>query len=250
MTTRWHKNWLRLSQVSWDEVRTRSGQEFSKRLDLIAYKAGYDFNRRIPLSVTPGGKFFFDAEEVPGRIALLQKSLPQEVGLILSEADAICEHRFNLLGYTDIEYGKEIDWHLDPVHRKRAPLKPWYTINFLDFNQVGDHKVIWELNRHQHLVTLAKAWRITHEARYVTELVKQWYGWQESNPYPMGINWGSALEVAFRSLSWLWVANLLGESAQVPGEFRGNLISGMAGRALARHRLEHRPAGGAAASTQ
>jgi hypothetical protein len=43
-----------------------------------------------------------------------------------------------------------IDWHLDPVHGKRAPLDPWFKIPFLDFAVVGDHKVIWELNRHQH----------------------------------------------------------------------------------------------------
>jgi hypothetical protein len=41
------------------------------------------------------------------------------------------------------------------VHGKRAPLNPWFKIPFLDFAVVGDHKVTWELNRHQHLVTLA-----------------------------------------------------------------------------------------------
>ncbi len=37
--------------------------------------------------------------------------------------------------------GNEIDWHLDPVHGKRAPLDPWFKIPFLDFAVVGDHKV-------------------------------------------------------------------------------------------------------------
>ena len=58
--------------------------------------------------------------------------------------------------FKDID-SKDIDWHLDPVHGKRAPLDPWFKIPFLDFAVVGDHKVTWELNRHQHLVTLAKA---------------------------------------------------------------------------------------------
>src|SRR5438445_6890766 len=88
VTTKWHKTWRRLSRMSWEEVRTRAGQEMSKRVDLIAYKAGYDFTRSsLPVTSMPGGKFFFDADEVPGRIALLQEFLPQEVGLILSEAD-------------------------------------------------------------------------------------------------------------------------------------------------------------------
>jgi len=237
VTTNWRKTWGRLSHMGWEEVHTRAGQEVSKRLDLIAYKAGHDFTRpRFPGGGTPGGRFFFDHEEVSGRVRLLQKFLPHEVELILSEAGAICQHRFNLLGYTDLDYGREVDWHLDAVHGKRAPLKPWHSINFLDFNQVGDHKVIWELNRHQHLVTLAKAWRIGNESRFVAELVKQWYGWQRSNPYPMGINWGSALEVGFRSLSWLWIANLLDESV-VPSDFRHDIVSALAlnGRYIERY---------------
>jgi hypothetical protein len=114
------------------------------------------------------------------------------------------------------------------VHGRRAPLKPWFKINFLDFNEVGDHKVIWELNRHQHLVTLAKAWRFTGREAYATELVKQWHSWQRANTYPLGINWSSSLEVAFRSLSWLWVERLLADCTAVDSGFRAGLLRGLA----------------------
>ena len=82
----------------------------------------------------------------------------------LPQAEKICRHRFDLLGYKDLDFGSPIDWHFDPVHHKRSPRKPWYQIPFLDFDQVGDHKIVWELNRHQHLVTLAEAWRL-HQRR-------------------------------------------------------------------------------------
>ena len=36
----------------------------------------------------------------------------------------------------------------------------------------------------------------------------------KANPYPLGINWGSSLEVAFRSLSWIWVDHLLAETSE------------------------------------
>ena len=68
---------------------------------------------------------------------------------------------FDLLGYEAVDYGAEIDWHCDRVHGKRAPRKPWFQMNYLDFAEVGDSKVTWELNRHQHLVTLAKAYRLS-----------------------------------------------------------------------------------------
>ena len=112
--------------------------------------------------------------------------------------------RFDLLGYKDLDFGDPIDWHFDPVHHKRSPRLPWYQIPFLDFNQVGDHKVIWELNRHQHLVALA-------QTGYRDEVIAQWTHWQAENPYPIGINWASTLEVAFRALSWLWVRSVLGD---------------------------------------
>jgi hypothetical protein len=122
----------------------------------------------------------------------------------LAAAEKICQHRFDLLGYKDLDFGSPIDWHLDPVHHKRAPRIPWYQIPFLDFARIGDHKIIWELNRHQHLVTLA-------QAGFRDEILAQWTHWQSENPYPIGINWASSLEVAFRALSWLWVRHLIGD---------------------------------------
>lgn len=122
----------------------------------------------------------------------------------LDDAERICQHRFDLLGYKGLDFGTPIDWHFDPVHQKRAPRKPWHQIPFLDFNTVGDHKIIWELSRHQHMVTLA-------QAGFRDEILAQWTHWQSENPYPIGINWASSLEVAFRSLSWLWVRHFIGD---------------------------------------
>ena len=130
---------------------------------------------------------------------------------LVQQAERICWHRFDLLGYEGLDFGFPIDWHLDPVHHKQAPRVPWREIPFLDFERVGDHKIIWELNRHQHLVTLAEAWHHTKEDRFAEEIRSQWQDWQKENPYPIGINWASSLEVAFRALSWLWVCRLLGD---------------------------------------
>src|ERR1017187_9796693 len=50
-----------------------------------------------------------------------------------SDRNEICQHRFRLLGYETLDYGPEIDWHLDRVHDKRAPLEPWCKVPFLEF---------------------------------------------------------------------------------------------------------------------
>jgi hypothetical protein len=224
--------------MSWEELHTRVGQEVSKRLDVALSRTGMQPGRNgLGRQRTSGGKFFFSADDLPVLTRTLQEHLHPEMENILREADEICGHRFRLLGYAGLDYGTEIDWHLDAVHGKRAPLKPWFKIDFLDFAEVGDHKVTWELNRHQHLVTLAKAWRLTKQEKYVTELMRQWYSWQRANPYPLGINWGSSLEVAFRSFSWLWVRHLLADCPAFSTEFEADLLHGLAlnGRHIERY---------------
>ncbi len=101
---------------------------------------------------------------------------------------------------------------------------------------VGDHKITWELNRHQHLVTLAKAQLLSGDKKYTRELMAQWRSWIKANPYPLGINWGSTLEVAFRSLSWIWVDQLLAGAGEY-AEFRTELLPALAfhGRYIERY---------------
>jgi Heparinase II/III-like protein/Heparinase II/III N-terminus len=224
----WLEKWSRIKRLTWDEVHTRVRQELGKRLDATLPQRTF---RRAPIDgVETGrcGNFFFTQTDLPERVRLLRECLPADVDATLSEADEISRHRFRLLGYVDLDYGAEIDWHLDAVHGKRSPLKPWHKINFFNFAELGDHKVTWELNRHQHLVTLAKAWLLTHDSRYSNELISQWYSWQRANPYPLGINWVSSLEVAFRSLSWIWVSQLLADCPESNAQFNADLLRGLA----------------------
>jgi Heparinase II/III-like protein/Heparinase II/III N-terminus len=224
--------------MSWGEFRARVAQEFGKRAEYAGYRVGLlRAEPELPRNVLGDGNFFFSPADLPFRVALINEHLPEALAETIVEADEILQHRFRLLGYRDLDYGGEIDWHLDAVHGKRAPLKPWYKIRFLDFGEVGDHKVTWELNRHQHLVTLARAWAFTNKTEYAQEIERQFYSWQATNPYPMGINWGSSLEVAFRSLSWLWVRNILAGSPVLSTSFDRDLVRGLArnGRYIKRY---------------
>ena len=233
MASGWQNKLARLSRTNWEEVRVRVGQELHKRRDLLMHRMGRP-NGSIPLRADGAarpGQFFFSGGEVSERAELVRLYLPEEAVGILREADEICEHRFRLLGYENLDFsrnrGQDIDWHLDPVHGKRAPLDPWFKIPFLDFAVAGDHKITWELNRHQHMVTLAKARLLSGDGKYTRELIAQWRSWIKANPYPLGINWGSTLEVAFRSLSWTWVDHLLAETAEC-AEFRAEMAPALA----------------------
>jgi len=134
---------------------------------------------------------------------------------IVASAGRILEHRFPILGL-EIAAGKEIHWRRDYVNGKETGRAYFRRIPYLDVARAGDHKVIWELNRHQHLVLLAQAWRLTGRAEFPAEIARQLDSWMNANPFQRGINWTSALEVAFRALSWIWILELAGETIDPP----------------------------------
>jgi hypothetical protein len=218
----------RLSAMGWDELRTRAVQEINKGVD-VAFSFLGDRGHAAPKtrSSKAVGCFVFTPDELPQIVTLLSKRLPDEAENIVAEADSICLHRFNLLGHKSIDYGARIDWHLDAVHQKKAPRKPWFKVNEMNFAEVGDPKVIWELNRHQHLVTLAKAFCLTQENRFAVEAFDQWYHWRRENPYPIGINWASSLEIALRSMAWLWMSRLLASCPATPERFQNDLYAAL-----------------------
>ncbi len=139
-------------------------------------------------------------------------------------AEQILAHRFPLLGY-EIPTGPKIDWRRDYSSGKSSGVDYFRWMPYLDFQQVGDHKVIWELNRHQHLVLLAQAWRLTGRPEFWREIEVELESWWGANPYGYGINWASALEVAFRALSWIWIFHLAGEA--MPDAFRGRFLDSL-----------------------
>jgi hypothetical protein len=131
-------------------------------------------------------------------------------------AEEILHHRFRLLGVT-IDTGPDIDWRRDYLHGITTGTPYFRRSPYLDFALAGDHKIIWELNRHQHLVLLAQAYLLSGRREFLDEVFSQLESWMDANPFLRGINWASALEVAFRALSWMWLWHMVG------GEMRGPL---------------------------
>lgn len=222
----------RLGQMQRDEILTRIWQALQKRTDGTFSCVGIDFasdQRERPSSVS--SNLFFAAESVDSILGLICQRLPGRVEQIIQEANCICRHQFDLLGHVALNYSSHkngsIDWYRDAVHGKQAPRKAFYRMRYLDFDECGDSKVIWEINRHQHFVTLAKAYRLTREQRYLDEILREKRHWTSENSYPVGINWTSSLEVAFRSLSWLWAYHLICGSSGISG-LRSEWLQGLA----------------------
>lgn len=151
---------------------------------------------------------------------LASEQLPDARRAVLDAASKSLDGRFDLLGYRDLDFGAPIDFHLDPVSGTRSPLAHWSTIDPLDRARVGDHKVVWELNRHQWLVHWAEAYAFTRQERYAERTVAVLERWLRHNPAGVGVNWASSLELAMRLIAWCWVLVLLRESTALsPASF-------------------------------
>lgn len=213
-------NLQRLRRMDLGEIAVRSRMEASKWLD----RMGPSAPRRSPLwSGTASGpwreafregsprRFFAGAvdERTP---ALLARRVPEAVRDVLAGAEQAVTSRFDLLGYRALSFGDPVDWHLDPVSRRRAPLAHWSRLDPLDTAAVGDNKVVWELNRHQWLVALGQAYHTTRDETYADAFAAQVGAWLEANPRGHGINWTSSLEVALRLVAWCWALVLLRRS--------------------------------------
>ncbi len=144
----------------------------------------------------------------PAILQLRMRGTP-EAAEIARLAAVIRSRQLPLLGIT-INTGTETHWRRDYVSGRETPPDYFRLIPYLDFKRAGDHKVIWELNRHQHLLLLAQDVLLHDDAASLAMLERELRGWLEQNSYQCGINWASALEVAFRALSWMWIAHLVG----------------------------------------
>ena len=158
-------------------------------------------------------------------ITAICRLFPGEYRHIQEDADALLTGRFDLLGYDGLSFGTPIDWQLDPIRSRRAPLVHWSQIDPLDCSVVGDSKIAWELNRHQWLVRLAQAFAITRDHRYAAAAVEAITRWIDVNPVGRGINWASSLEVAFRLIAWTWTLALLRDSGAVSPAFTTRLLA-------------------------
>jgi hypothetical protein len=148
--------------------------------------------------------FFEGCSDPDATVQEWRRRWPAAAARTVEQADRIVSGRFDLLGYTDLWFGDPIDWHYDPISGKRAPIVHWSRIDHLDPDAVGDHKVIWELNRHQHLAALGRAYWYTRNERYSQAFARHLLHWMAQNPPKVGINWVSSLEIALRTISWLW----------------------------------------------
>jgi heparinase II/III-like protein len=225
----------RLRQMTLVEMAIRGQQEVRKLIERFGPSQKYGdpvavLRRHAPGLANPISALGFLRETAPRRffagladprtVDALRHRMPDHCHDIVSVAtDTIATRRLDLLGYRMLSLNDPIDWHRDLVSNTRAPLVHWSAIDALDVDEVGDSKVVWELNRHQWVVRLAQAWVLTRDERYAQACMSTIDSWLEANPPGLGINWASSLEVSYRLIAWCWVLLLLRNCPELTGEW-------------------------------
>ena len=82
----------------------------------------------------------------------------------------------------------------------------------------SDVRVLWELNRLGHLITLGRAYALTREEEFAAEFFAQLESWHEQNPLGRGANWSCAMEVALRAMNLLAAFSLFRSSTHLNEE--------------------------------
>jgi Heparinase II/III-like protein/Heparinase II/III N-terminus len=133
------------------------------------------------------------------------------VAALVAEAREVCAHRWPLLGFGTFEFGAEVDWLREPVSGARWPLRFHGDVPLVR-GDGSDVRVLWELNRLGHLLTLARACAVAGDENFAEEFFAQVEGWRAQNPAGFGPNWACAMEVALRAMNLVACFQLLRRS--------------------------------------
>lgn len=137
---------------------------------------------------------------------------------VVEAADRILTGRLPAFGWTEIETGPDPDWHRDPGSGRAWPLDYWAEMDVRSDEGLGDPRYVWEVNRHHHLVTLARAHVITRDDIYASAVWRHIRSWIKDNPPLWGVNWASPLEVGIRLISWALALDLVGAEGAAEGD--------------------------------
>ena len=215
-------NFQKLKTASLHELRVRAAQRvaaFSERRgwsDLVKLPSDDTFDVLFASRSEPA--FFASFKNLEQTVTEFKSRWPETAQRLIDKADRICNGKFDLLGFKNLDFGNPIDWHFEPLSGKRIPLEHWSKLDFLNVGLAGDKKITWELNRHQYFMTLGQAYLLTGDERYARVFAAHLDSWMDANPPKLGINWASSLEVAFRSMSWLWAFHFFKSSPSLSTE--------------------------------
>jgi hypothetical protein len=108
----------------------------------------------------------------------------------------------------EFDYTRYINWHLDISSNKTFPRIYSKDIN-IRTEKYGSAKFVWEINRMLFLPWICLNYKISGNIKYLKLFQNIIKSWAEQNPYLLGINWNSNIEINIRLINWAFCWEIL-----------------------------------------
>ncbi len=230
---RWYK--YRLQAMSFTEIPYRIWKKIFFKISKSKYiknQKYLDDDRYFPQAYRQflprvNKMFYFDYLD-ENFINVYNEIFPDGAAETLKTAGEICDGKLNVLGLGKVDFGRDINWHSGILTQNSWPREYSPEINFRQRDDIGDVRLTWEINRHHHFVILAKAYFLSRDEKYLDCLIHQFNHWIKENPILKGVNWSSAMELAIRVNSWIWVYSFIDRFEDKKAEsLKKNLLTGI-----------------------
>jgi uncharacterized heparinase superfamily protein len=147
---------------------------------------------------------------------------------LIDRAERIAEHRLDIFDLKDKYLAERINWNHDYKRMQDTPLTFSPALDYRDVETAGDCKFVWEPNRHHQLVVLGRAYRASGNIRYANAVAELLDSWLKQNPYGVGMNWRSGLELGIRLINWVWALYLIKDSGAIDDDLQLRLLDSIA----------------------
>ncbi|MBN1805945.1 MAG: alginate lyase family protein [Sedimentisphaerales bacterium] len=148
----------------------------------------------------------------------------QQHDSLLARAERIAEHRFDFFDQKDKYLGDTINWNHDYKRGHDTPMTYCSSMDYWNVEKNGDCKFVWQTNRHHQLVVLGRAWRLSGDIKFAEAVAEQLDSWLKQNPYGVGMNWCSGVELGIRLINWVWALDLIKESKVINGQLQNRIL--------------------------
>ncbi|MCK4741472.1 MAG: alginate lyase family protein [Anaerolineales bacterium] len=147
--------------------------------------------------------FFF--QDVKRLGISLKEILGEDGEALVAEADSVLSGRYRLFGQPEIALGNPPNWGTFALTSSSGEMavvgldRHWTEYGLNELPQ--DVKLLWEISRFGWAYSLARAYALTGDERYVEGFFALLRSWREANAPNKGLNWHSGQEIAIRLLA-------------------------------------------------
>ena len=128
----------------------------------------------------------------------------------------LCDSKLEIFE-KELDFSTEVDWHLDLHSDNRFPLISSAEIE-IRTNKHGSAKHVWEVNRLLFLPQLCLNYKKTGDKLYLVKFMNFIDSWIIENPYLLGVNWYSNIEVNLRLINWFMCWEIINGPALMRSE--------------------------------